>query len=40
MSECVYNDCLFMKMWVEVGDSFLNFDFVNINGEIDDFFEF
>lgn len=40
MSERVYNDRLLMKMRAEAGDSPLNFDFANTNGETDDLLEF
>ena len=40
MSERVYNDRLLMKMRADAGDSPLNFDFANTDGETDDLLEF
>lgn len=40
MSERVYNDRLLMKMRADAGDSPLNFDFSNTDGETDDLLEF
>lgn len=40
MSERVYNDRLLMKMRADAGNSPLNFDFSNTDGETDDLLEF
>ena len=40
MSERVYNDRVLMKMRADAGDSPLNFDFSNTDGETDDLHEF
>ena len=40
MSERVYNDRLLMKMRADAGDSPLNFDFSNTNGQTDDLLDF
>lgn len=40
MSERVYNDRVLMKMRADAGDSPLNFDFANTDGETDDLLEF
>lgn len=40
MSERVYNDRVLMKMRADAGDSPLNFDFANTDGDTDDLHEF
>ena len=40
MSERVYNDRVLMKMRADAGDSPLNFDFANTDGQTDDLLEF